>query len=194
MKVLFLNAQHELRPHPQVVTEIEALINEELERSGTYFSHMEIDGQLVYQDHEQYVMDNLHHIDTIKICLMSAIDYRNQALIDGVEYLNKFQPELTGLINQFQKNPVQETWNTLADLFEALQWMNQFATALDHELISNLKYRLVDLLPLLEQAVKDRDLTLIVDLLLYEISPLVQEVRASVQAIIDSEVIRHDLN
>lgn len=113
----------------------------------------------------------------------------NDILNTANNYTENAIPLVNKLAEDFYQNPNREAWEQLTDLFEGIGWIIETLTEIDsitnldkiiseHEtwneyvqIVSKLK----DILPEMEGALESGDNILIGDLLLYEITPIFEE-------------------
>ncbi|MGR3765851.1 hypothetical protein [Rossellomorea sp. NS-SX7] len=181
----------------EVIESIHSLLGE-----SRYFSHMVVDGVEVFEDPENYLIDNIDHINDIEIVAGTVEEFINESLLSAEEYLRRAIPQISLLGNDFYKNPLKETWTNFTQLLEGLNWLNQIIGLIDQtkkkpanwdkylELAFKLKIELEQLL----EAMENSDNVLIGDIIQYEILTNYEELLKMVNETIDTEGYRHDIN
>lgn len=180
-------------------------INERLATTNFMLSHLEVDGILVYEDHYDYILENLATIETIIVRVTTYKKLLDETVLDLSDYLTKAISETKLLSDDFYKGPNKETWTKLSQLLEGLQWVVQAIQPL-HTLHNNempylnsLTYSVIssalsDKFEEFEEALKQSDLILVADLLKYEIAESLLKLSLEIDITIDNEVVRNDLN
>ncbi|KRE97956.1 hypothetical protein ASG89_29065 [Paenibacillus sp. Soil766] len=194
MKLLMLDRQFKLLNTRNTLKEIEQLINECLADSGLYFSHLTADETVLYGEFEEYFENNCSQIQTVQVHLLTKEQLREEVLVDLNKYTERAEPEIEYLARQFDRNPIEETWRSLANLLDAIGWMDEVLGKLNEEPFTSLKVRLEGMMPVIQESVENQDISLIVDMLLYEILPFIKDITKAVQTVIDQEVRTYDLN
>lgn len=177
-------------------------INKIVDSTDLIFSHMNINGVEVYQDHEDYIVDRLKEIDVIEAVLISPREFIDGLLISATTYLEGAIPEISLLTNEYYQGVNENTWSKFEQMIEGIQWVVQMIGTIDQfmeekELTLELDFKsesLIDVLQTLEGAMKQSDMVLIGDIIKYEIEPLLAAIKAIFNTLIDTEVRRHDLN
>lgn len=182
----------------ELFKKLEALI----ENSDFHLSHMVIDGYDLYGDYYDYIVEHIAEIQNIKIELKTIRQLADQLLVSAEQYLTGAIPQIGQLVNGFYRGPEDETWIEFDKLLEGILSILQITEFIEENQIS-YKNRYVYLEVLssfkmilnnLSDAVKNKDTTLIGDLLYYEVRSLFELLNQEIQKTIDNEVVRDDLN
>ena len=119
------------------------------------------------------------------------------------QYLQRALPEAKGLADQFYRAESNAIWSRFADLIEGVEWIFQVFDSMFHvkmnpplyaewEQYETMAEQLKEQMKGLEGAVETKDLTLIGDLLHYEILPILEQLQAQVGLTVETEVVRDD--
>ncbi|MFC4403535.1 hypothetical protein [Gracilibacillus xinjiangensis] len=183
-----------------VETIIQAVNN--LVGENLVFSHLIIDDQTIYSDHEIYIERYINKIEVINIIAKTKRDFINETLITAEIYLKNSFHELNGLTEQFYNGPTEESWGAFKNLSEGIQWLTELIIMVDRmkERPSNWQefvdvyHRLVGVITELADAVENQDAILIADLMNYEIKPLFEDFLHLITKTIGQEGSRPNAN
>jgi hypothetical protein len=204
LKVHMENQEIEINNEQSDIDSLFNRINETLEKSGLYLSHMNIDGIEVYNDYYEYILGKLDGIKSITIEMITLRQWVDNMLLSMKDYVDRIVPETSRLSEQFYQN-LNTAWGEFVQLMEGLQWITSTLNVIDSlskeklyytnwndflQLFSSIQQELKDL----EDAVQNKDTVLIGDILQYEVKPLLENLQKTVNNTIDNEVKRHDLN
>lgn len=142
-------------------------------------SCIEVDGEEVFGDYGQYIIDNLAEIEIIHVKVKTLKELLQDAFISIEEYLVRVIPEIEILANEFNTEVDERTWNKFTQLLEGLQFiLNTLGVIQEHpelcsnsEEFSNTKKVIENQIVILQEALENQDRVSIGDILLYEIMP-----------------------
>ncbi|ATW25685.1 hypothetical protein [Candidatus Formimonas warabiya] len=126
----------------------------------------------------------------------------DQMTISANQYLDRALPEIKVLADGFYQGPSEETWKSLLQLLEGIQWLLEYMNHLvcHKELYANgdkfreISANLQNQLHQFEEALKSQDATLMGDILHFEVILILESAKNEILMIIDKEGIGHDLN
>ncbi|URM33457.1 hypothetical protein LLY41_02985 [Cytobacillus firmus] len=161
------------------VHELVEVINNVLTDENFFFSHLVIDGHEVYEDHEEYLLDNIANINIVEVIAMTIKEFIGSILVSLNTYTNRAIPEIEELINQFYQTPSEQSWLTLTELLDGIDWIYQTIKSIDsadHQIIGwdeFIKSAAVfeAELPNLLDAMENKDSILLADIIQYEFLP-----------------------
>lgn len=123
------------------------------------------------------------------------IEVVNDVLLTANSYVENGIPLIKKLADSFYQQPDRDAWQRLTDLFEGMGWIMETLTQIDS--INNLKdivndyeiwneyvqavSALNEIVPELETALESSDNILIGDLLLYEVTPIFEDMLTKLQ-------------
>lgn len=183
LKIYIGNQVLEFQNNRENVADILTGIEDAINATSQTIKFMKVDGEEIYSDYDNYLLDNINQINEIEIQLISYDDLVMDTLETGHEYLENAPQLIEELANDFYQNPKDESWNTLADLLGGLDWMiamrhailaepkleevvrNQDGWTVYSEIVSELS----EVIPEFEEAVINKDTVMIADILSYEI-------------------------
>lgn len=189
MKVYILNKVLEFKNDDKEIGNIFNNINKTISDSNRILSHLDIDGNQIYENYYEYFLDNIDSIEEVTVITITAIELAQDTLSSTVGYLNRAIPEIEKLSNEFYKTPEQESWNRLADLFGGITWIVDTFSTIDNDydidkvvvdyktwnLYAQQIYNLKELLVEFEELLNNQDYVSIADILSYEIVPLFKD-------------------
>lgn len=200
MELLFKDKTIQFDILPSVEEVIEKI--NELLADQYYYSHLIIDGEEIYEELENYLLQSLESIMTLEVVVKTVREFVNDVLIMAADYLTTAVPEMTSLADGFYKNPTADNWGEFSAMLEGMQWLNHSIDLIDKakerpanwDECINHAVQLQMELKNLEEAVGNTDSVLIADIIQYELLPIYEALQAEFNTTIDTEVERHDLN
>lgn len=200
MELLFQNQKIQFDQQPSVDFIIEKINS--LLGTSFYLSHLVADSINVYDDPEQYLLENLETIQTLEVVAQTTEELLNDILLTAENYLKRAVAEFVNLTNAFYNIPTPENWTNFSDLLEGMQWINQIISTIDQmkrkpinwEQYIKLSAKLEVELKNMEEAVINSDHVLIADIIQYELLPIYETLQQEIKTTIDTEGIRHDVN
>jgi hypothetical protein len=177
-------------------------VNEQLQKSQLYLSHLICDDQIFYEDFEEYIRDNIETVSEIQVKAVTATQLAKQTILTLESHLVEAIPEMKRIADDFYKQPDQDTWLQLNQVLESIQWVEQTCQHTSKILnetsglsfdVSHLFHR-KEILESLLEAMNNKDTVLIGDLINYELTPLLESIQQTIIKVIDIGVVRNDLN
>ncbi|OPY58790.1 MAG: hypothetical protein A4E55_00664 [Pelotomaculum sp. PtaU1.Bin035] len=200
MKIMILDEVLECTNEVSAVESMFQHVNQLIAESNLALSHMDIDSVEVYENYYQYVLDHLHTIQVIDIIMKTMNDLILDALLSTESYLARSLPEIRLLVDEFYQGPGKISWVKFEQLLEGLQWMlNMLATIGENkewyhnkEQYRSIAGQLSNQIGLLQEAFENKDMTLLSDLLGYEIVPSLENLEIKIKETLDH--IRNGVN
>jgi hypothetical protein len=201
MELTLNNDEKSLKVDSKDVTLIIQTVNK-LVGEDLVFSHLVIDDQTIYSDHELYIQRYINDIKNIKVIAKTKKDYINEIFLTAEGYLENSYSSINNLIDQFYKGPTNDSWNTFKDMSEGIHWLNDMILMVDRmeDRPNNWKnyvqvyHQLEGAVKELADAVENQDVILIADILDYEMKPLFSELKHLITITIDQEGRRPNAN
>ncbi|MDX8044605.1 hypothetical protein SH601_01275 [Gracilibacillus sp. S3-1-1] len=181
----------------RVIEAINQLIGTEL-----IFSHLIIDNQEIYSDHHLYIERYIDEILQIKVIAKTKSVYINETLLSAEEYLQNALPAIDTLVEQFYQGVEADTWNRFQQMTDGIQWLMDVIATVDKfierpsdwvsyvEIYQQLESNVAEL----AEAVENQDTILIVDIVNYEMKPLLEQLQQLLTKTIDQEGSRTNVN
>jgi len=161
-------------------------LNQLSEDKDLVFSHLIIDGQEVYNDHENYINQYLHDIKLIELEMVSVEELTNDILNSLKSYLDRAVPTLDLMVSEDYGEMSESFWTNMVDLTDGIQAIMQFSESLNtldsvvfHTVEAEQK-QLSNILPQLLEALESKDATLSFDILSFEIVPIFESLQTKV--------------
>lgn len=123
MKIYVLNKVLEYENNKESINIILEKLKKIVEKSNCVLSHLEIDGQDVYDDFYKYFSNNIDDIKEVKVVTKTIRDLEKGMLQEVGEYFEEIIPEVEELSYEFFKGPTRETFIKLIELFEKIKWI-----------------------------------------------------------------------
>lgn len=164
-----------------------------IETSGDaqhFLSHLIADGKEVYENFEAYLTQHVDEIKKLTVVTQTIEKFVNSSLKLARDYLVKAIPTLSSLSDSFYQAPSSTDWQTLANLFAGISWLDKMTHTIEStkslpEKWSAFKMALEHVheqLAEMEAAMQSKDQILIADLLQYEFLPLFMQMAETLKA------------
>lgn len=195
----------EIYTYENEVSEINMMfekINDEVSKTDLLLSHLIIDGEDVFENHGEYIVERLATIKSIEVQTKTKQELINETLLSTECYIKGALPETNLLVDEFYNNPSQETWEKFGQLIEGVQWIVQMVQTLDQfqQKLENWDKYLTNIATLqnelhtLMEALENQDAVLIADVIQYEITPILEDLQSIVTVTIDTQGERLELS
>lgn len=200
MKLLISGQEFYFESRVDNVQSIIQKILDEVDIKGMIFSHIVADGEEVYEDVEEFLIEQIQTIDYIEVKLVTIVELVLGILESTQGYIKRALPEMYEVFEECYQQPSESTWTKLGQLIEGIQWLQQTATFLEKE-----KAKLTDLsidkdllsfsneIVVLGEAVENQDFILIGDIIQYELIPKFEQISDHIQTMNSYEVTKHDI-
>lgn len=195
MQLIYKDDVTVLQRNHSVIEIILEKINQLIDENDLVFSHLIIDDQEIYEDHEVYILDRLNEIERIEIVMLKTKEMIWETLQSINEYLNRAVPTLQQLVDESYDQFTESTWESIGQLTEGLDWLLRFKTFTEsaksqpanwEEFVATFATCEAQFSPLLE-AMEMQDTVLISDILAYEITPAFEKLAEIVQVMLEDE-------
>lgn len=103
-------------------------VNEIISQENMIFSHLIIDGNDIYEDHENYMLDRLNEMMKIEIVAKSANEMIWETMESVHQYVERAIPAIEQLVSDSEEEFTEQSWTGIQQLSEAMEWMLQFVT------------------------------------------------------------------
>jgi len=183
--------------------EIMNIINENLQVRNLILDRMIVDGRIVQEDFEEYLNDRVREISIVEVHTIPWKEWMDDALIMALQYLERAILGVRKLSDDFYRGNSEDTWQTLEQLLEGIQWLAELIHNLEQkgtqyypswDTSISLAFSLRELLDNLEEAMTTSNLVSVADVLAYQVKPLLETLGQDIQRTVDTEVKRNDLN
>lgn len=208
MKIYVLDKVLEYPNSEDEINHIFNEIDEIISKSKYAFSHLEIDGYTVYEDFQNYFLDNISNIEEVKVIVKTFKGFIEEILNTTAEYFENAILEIEILSDEFYKTPTGESWSKLSDLIQGIKWIMDSFVIIDQsdeikEIVKSYEtwnlyakdiYSLRELLDEFEEILENEDLVSTADILSYEIAPLFNGMLDKLNVLVDREVDTSDFS
>ena len=202
MKIHILDKVLEYENHIDILDTMFDEVNNIVSGTSLIFSHLIIDGVIVYDDYYDYLLDNIRNIEEVIIIVKTAKKISEEVLLSTIDYLDRSIPEIEMLSNEFYKTPSKESWQKLMDLIEGIKWIMDTFVSIDSNgelknivnsyeewnLYAKDVYSLQELMMDFEEILRNNDFISTGDILSYEIVPLFKEMKKKLEKLFLEEV------
>ncbi|WP_352418288.1 hypothetical protein [Proteiniborus sp.] len=198
MKVYILDKVLEYDNEKRIIDDMFQEIENILGKSNYFFSHLVVDDLEVYEDYQEYFLDNIRNIREVKVISGTIKELAKNIMITTIDYLNRAIPELDTLSNEFYKTPTEQSWSKFSDLLEGITWIMDSFAAIDtnerlKDIVSSYEewnhyakdiFSLQELLKELEKVIENQDIVSMADVLSYEINPLFKDMKEKLEGLV----------
>lgn len=125
MKLTILDQIYMFDNETNVTEKIIEKINSIISEKNLFFSHLIIDGQEVYEDHEEYMLAKIEDVKEIEAIVKTVQELIDDVLITLDDYTSRAIPEIKRLVNEFYQIPSENTWLSLTYLLDGIDWLYQ---------------------------------------------------------------------
>lgn len=200
LKLIIGEQQIEYKEVPSADEVIE-LINENVTQ-GHYFSHFLADGEEVYDEHEEYLESHLDEIKELQVVIKTEKEFMNDVLLSAEEYLQRAIPDMSVLVEGFNRVPTSDTWDRFEMLLGGMEWLNDMLKVVTNskerpsnwELFQQLKSNMQAELLKIRKAMEKKNTNQISTILKNGLLPIFTRLKEEFGKTIDSEFLRKDLN
>jgi len=192
VRVKILDQELELANHPAAIEALFSMIDEKLKDTGYALSSLIVDGVAIDTDYALYLSQWITEIQEIKVEVKSLRRLMVETMQTAVEYLERAQPEVERLGNDFYQGPTEDTWNKFSQLLEGLEWLLEAGTVIEsfhpeQQIATRWGAQFKEKIKLLRDAMENSDHVLLGDLLQYEISPLFTALDEEIRKLLSTE-------
>lgn len=202
MIVQIQDREVELENNMSSIDEITNLVHEALSDKEIFFSHFVIDGVEVYDDYALYFEEHLNGIESVEVVLKSVREFVSDVCHSLASYLERALPEMKRLSDSLYQGEKTIGSEESLQLVEGLDWVFQAISTVDQStkkpatwddviakavVIQNAFQEVVD-------AMENKDDVLFADIVQYEITPALQEIKETINKTIDEEGMRDTFN
>ena len=198
MKIYILDKILEYNNEKSSIEPMFQKIDNILEKSNYFFSHLVVDNLEIYEDYEGYFLDNIRNIREVKVISKTIKELATNIMLSTIDYLSRAIPEINILSDEFYKTPTEQSWAKFSDLLEGIAWIVDSFVAIDtnsrlRDIVSSYEewnhyakgiYSLQELLGELEEIMESQDTVSMGDILSYEISPLFQGMKEKLERLV----------
>ena len=192
MRVKILDQELELANHPAAIEALFSMIDGKLKDTGYALSSLIVDGVAIDTDYALYLSQRITEIQEIKVEVKSLRRLMVETMQTAVEYLERAQPEVERLGNDFYQGPTEDTWNKFSQLLEGLEWLLEAGTVIEsfhpeQQIATRWGAQFKEKIKLLRDAMENSDHVLLGDLLQYEISTLFTALDEEIRKLLSTE-------
>ncbi|GGH33041.1 hypothetical protein [Paenibacillus segetis] len=145
---------------------------------------VDIDGQVLYNQYEEFIHEHLQQIKHIQIKTLSKLESIQETEEQMSQYLNKFVPGMNAIADRMYGDMNAELWGELASGLEGLQWIVKSfefleflynPDVLNYSILANFYTNLKNIIKDLDANLSGDDLVAVADLIKYELVPCLEK-------------------
>lgn len=208
MKIYFLDKVLECKSDIKTIIETLQEVEKIALKSNCVISHLEINGEEVYDDFHQYFSNNIEDIKKVKVITKNPRELARDLIVCISETIEELLPNIEVMANDFRKDATRRSWEGLVKMFEGIKWILDAFSTLDSdtELIfivndyENWNHFAKDTYCLREIMVEFQEILLsddhdyISEILSDEIFPLLKDMKDKLDTLVDRKVDLNKLN
>ncbi|MCK0472934.1 hypothetical protein [Halalkalibacter sp. APA_J-10(15)] len=202
MKLKIYDETYQYHNEISVLEDVFKKINDMIEQSDEFFSHLEVDQAEVYENHDAYLVEHIASVKEITVVMKTKKEILIETIQTTEVYLTGALPEVEALSEAFYQNPTEQTWDTFGQLVEGMNWLIQLVQSIkqiDLEVPYMEQYvesltTMESELPTLLEAVENKDAILIADIINYEVLPAWKQLKSTATKTIDEIGTRPEAN
>lgn len=193
MRVTISNIAFDVKKTMSGMKKMFARIDEAMRDFGVYYSHLVVDGEAIYENPRGYVEQGLDYINEIEVMFFTAEQYLQQVMGIVNDYLLKALPAMKGVADEFYGRPDDDSWERFSITIEGLQKLVEIINSVISDPVFSSKIgdfsyigeKIGTELIKLKEAAEWGDMTLVGDIVNYEIVPFVESLHKAVSKLID---------
>lgn len=179
---------------------IKVIENKAFDMRDKFFSHLIIDGVEVHNDYRGYIEENIANIRDISMEFITISEYVAQILDSTNDYLTRATQAIEGLAEAFYQGADANAWRELDNMLEGIEWLGETFNIIDSvpglgsvmpdyekwNTYSKALREMQAVLPNLKESLESGDYVSISDIILYEVKPALENMRANIPMAEDS--------
>jgi hypothetical protein len=177
-------------------------LEQHVQIKGLLINSIIVDEVEVVGDGYQYIMEHIDNVHYVEVRLVTAKQNCDVILISAEQYMSRALPLIESLVSGFYRNPTGETWDSFNQFLEGVDWILQALSKVEQSCIAYqglddvlaVSLKLQSEINHLAEALSHKDMTLIGDIINYEINPLLESILSGVRCIIENEKISEEIN
>lgn len=201
---MFIQINNETIEVENDITKIEVvfdIINTIFVEKGIVLGYLLINDKPIYKDFYNYISEHIETIKNIKIVEDPIKSLINDNFSSVYKYLKNAIPQVNIMADEFYRQPNENTWIKLIDLFEGIQWIIESVIKISG--IKDIENNVIDygvwnqyvqsvgelseLIKEIESPMVNKDHVLIGDLLIYEIIPVFEKIYNTIGLLVSTE-------
>lgn len=202
MKLLHKQTSYTIENDTSAIHFIYEKVNELIQQENTVFSHLVIDNQEIYEEHEAYISKHLQEILQVEIVTHSKQEMIWETMDSINDYLKRAIPALKELIDASYHTFTKQTWEGIDQLAEGMQWILQFnmftkASKIKPAYWENIEESISTCeqgFKALMEGIETKDTVLISDILSYEIVPAYESLESNLEKSLEDRELCKNAN
>ncbi|MET3682987.1 hypothetical protein ABID56_001077 [Alkalibacillus flavidus] len=175
----------EIDRHQDIVSKINELLLTRVDSSKLMISHLNFDGEHVYDNFEQNINQKALVVEEIEIVLQEKMRIADE-IVESIHYYTvNALPELERFGEELVRGEADVNAKEVFDILDALNWLNSLSSIelLDDETPSNWNEIMITVNKIepiigeINESIEQNDITLLGDLIQYEVLPIFEELK-----------------
>ncbi|MNO88531.1 hypothetical protein D3C76_799840 [compost metagenome] len=163
---------------------------EEIYKADRLIYFVDIDGQILHDGYENYILNNYKDIEHIQITTLSRLESIHETENSLNNYLNRFIPGMGSIADQMYGEMLPEVWDQLKTGLEGLQWIVssfeflRYLYSTDSIVVSKLldySNELGRIIGEIANSINRDDIVGVADLIQYELLPILEKYLSELQ-------------
>ena len=208
MKIYFLDKVLECKSDIKSIIDILKYVEQLALKSNYVISHLEVDGEEVYDDFHRYFSNNLEDIKNVKVITKNPRELARDLIVCISETIEELLPNIEVLANDFRKDATRRSWENLVNTFKSIKWILDAFTTLDSDIelvfivtdyekwncFAKDTYNLREIMVEFQEILLSDDHDYISEILSDEIFPLLKDMKDKLDTLVDRKVDLNKLN
>lgn len=208
MKIYFLGKVLECKRDINCIIDMLNEIEELATESNYVISHLEVDGEKVFDDFQSYFSKNIDDIKKVKVITKTPIELARDLILYMGDVIDELLPEVNIIANNFRKNLSKDALSRLVNVFGGIKWILDTFAALDSEM--EIKHMVVDyklwnefakdcyclreIMVEIQDILMNDDDNYLPEVLSDEIAPLLEDMKDKLDSLVDRKIDLNKLN
>ncbi len=208
MKIYFLDKVLECKSEMKSIIDILKYVEKLASKSNYGISHLEIDGEEVYDDFHLYFSNNLEDIKNVKVITKNPRELARDLIVCISETTEELLPDIEVLANDFRRDVQKSSWENFINIFKSIKWILDAFATLDSDIelmfiVNDYEkwnyfakdiYNIREIMVELQNILLSEDYVYIPEILTDEIVPLLNDMKDKLDSLVDSGVDLKKLN
>lgn len=208
MKIYFLDkvleCERDIKAIIQTLKEVEKMAL----KSNYVISHLEVNGEKIYDNFNHYFSNNLEDINAVKVIAKTPRQLARDLVVYMSEMIEGFIPDIEILANDFRKEATKKSWEELVNVFGGIKWILDAFSTLDSDteliyIINNYEnwnyfakdtYSLREIMVGFQEILLTDDHDYVPEILSGEIVPLLKDMKDKLDTLVDRKIDLDKLN
>lgn len=114
-------------------------INSSLDINNYIFSHLNVDDYEVYENHEEYILENLNKINQIEVIYKTQTEFILETWKSTISFIDEVNPQIEELAIDFYQNNKKDVWTGIIEFVDIIEQIFQsYAQIISMQELTNI--------------------------------------------------------